>query len=47
MSFTLPGEKLAFYDVTTHAFKVDAGAYDIMVGSSSGDIRLKSVLEVR
>lgn len=42
---TLPVRQLAFYDILTHAFKVDPGAFDLMVGSSErdirGDVRLK------
>jgi beta-glucosidase len=46
-TFTLPGEKLARYDVKTHTFVVEPGAIDILVGSSSQDIRLKSRTEVK
>lgn len=38
-AFTLPAEKLAFWDVATHGFVVEPGAYDVLVGSSSADIR--------
>jgi beta-glucosidase len=48
MTFTLPGEKLALYDVKTRAFVVvEPGVFDILVGSSSQDIRLKSQIEVQ
>ena len=43
---TLPGTQLAFYDVKTHAFVVEPGAFDLMVGSSSRDIRGWSQIEV-
>jgi beta-glucosidase-like glycosyl hydrolase len=46
VSFELPGSKLAFYDVNTHGFLVEPGAFDIMVGSSSADIRLTGQLQV-
>ena len=46
VSFTLPAAKLAFWDEKTHAFLVEPGAFEIMVGASSADIRAKSVLEV-
>ena len=47
VSFTLPAAKLSFYDITKHGFQVEAGMYDILVGSSSEDIRVKDQLEVR
>lgn len=46
VTFTLPGEKLAFYDEKTHGFIVEPGAFDLLVGSSSEDIRLKTQLNV-
>ncbi|MGA2496453.1 MAG: glycoside hydrolase family 3 C-terminal domain-containing protein, partial [Tepidisphaeraceae bacterium] len=47
VTFTLPAEKLAFWDQKTHGFLVEPGRFDIMVGSSSGDIRAKGQVEVR
>ena len=44
--FTLPASQLAFYNVHTHAFTVEPGAFDVMIGSSSADIRLRSPLEI-
>lgn len=46
VTFTLPASDLAFYDVKTKKFVVEPGTFDIMVGSSSGDIRLKGKLQV-
>ncbi len=46
VTFTLPGDKLAFYDVKTHGFVVEPGAFDVLVGSSSEDIRAKGTLDV-
>jgi beta-glucosidase len=46
VTFTLAGEKLAFYDEKTHGFIVEPGAFDLFVGSSSEDIRLKTQLNV-
>ena len=44
--FVVPAEKLAFYDETKHAFFVEPGAFEIMVGSSSEDIHLTDRFEV-
>jgi beta-glucosidase len=46
LTFTIPAEKLAFWDETRHAFVVNPGAFDILVGASSEDIRLKGQIEV-
>ncbi|MBI5388416.1 MAG: glycoside hydrolase family 3 C-terminal domain-containing protein [Verrucomicrobia bacterium] len=46
VTFTLPAAKLAFYDERKHAFVVEPGAFEIMVGASSEDIRLKKTLQV-
>jgi beta-glucosidase len=47
VKFNLAGEKLAYWDVKTHGFVVDPGAFDILVGSSSDDIRLHIRLKVK
>ena len=47
VSFTLPASDLAFYDEKTKKFVVKPGAFDVMVGSSSDDIRVKGTLEVK
>jgi beta-glucosidase len=46
VSFTVPAEKLAFYDEKLHQFVTEPGFFDIMVGSSSDDIRLQDTIEV-
>jgi beta-glucosidase len=46
VTLTLAGEQLAFYDVKSHGFVVEPGAFDVMVGSSSRDIRDKGQVEV-
>jgi len=46
VSFTLPAEKLAFWDERTHGFLVEPGAYDVMVGASSADIRARHQVEI-
>ncbi len=47
VEFSLPIQQLAFYDVRTKGFHVEPGAFDILVGSASDDIRLRSHLQVR
>jgi beta-glucosidase len=46
VTFTLPAAKLAIWDETTHGFVVEPGAFDVMIGASSADIRLKGKVEV-
>lgn len=47
VTFTLPAEKLAFYDLKTHGFLVEPGAFDIMVGAASDDIRATAQFDVK
>jgi beta-glucosidase len=37
---------LAFYDVEARKWKADAGEYQVQVGGSSRDIRLKSAIKL-
>ena len=46
VTFMLPAEKLAYYDVGRHGFVVEPGMFDVMVGSSSADIRARGQMEV-
>jgi len=46
VTFTLPASDLAFYDEKAKKFVVEPGAFDVMIGSSSADIRLKARLKV-
>jgi beta-glucosidase len=46
VTLALPADQLAFYDVKTRGFVTEPGAFEIMVGSSSRDIRGKGRLEV-
>ena len=41
VTFILPFDKLSFYDEKTHQFIVEPGTFEVMIGSSSEDIRLK------
>ena len=47
VAFTLGGEKLSFWDGRTHGFVVEPGAFDVLVGSSSEDIRVQTRLQVK
>jgi beta-glucosidase len=46
VEITVPGEKLAFYDETIHAFRVKPGDFQIMIGASSEDIRATREFQV-
>ncbi len=47
LSFTLvPNKDILVYDDQKKAYVVDAGRYEIQVGASSGDIRLRQVIEI-
>lgn len=47
VSFTLPAEKLAFWDEKTHAFLTEPGRFEVMVGASSEDIRVREQFTVK
>jgi beta-glucosidase len=46
ITFTVPAGKLAYYDETTHGFVVKPGSFDVLMGSSSQDIRAKGTFKV-
>jgi len=46
ITFNLPAEELAFYNTATESFLVEPGVFEIMIGSSSEDIRLIDTLVV-
>lgn len=46
VQFTLPASQLAYWDVHAGKFAVEPGLFDVMVGSSSEDIRLRDRLVV-
>jgi beta-glucosidase len=47
VSFTLvPGRDFTHYDVTNKRYAVDDGSYEIQLGASSSDIRLKTTVTV-
>lgn len=45
VSFTLPVKELGFYDVDCNEFVVESGVFEVLVGSSSCDIRLNGSFE--
>ena len=46
LTFSVPAEKLAFYDEKQHRFVVEPGKYEIQIGASSADIRVRSGVQV-
>jgi len=46
VTFALPCDKLSFYDEKTHQFVVEPGTFEVLIGSSSDDIRLKGEFDV-
>ena len=47
VTFTLAAKNLAFWDVATHAWRVEDGVFDLAVGASSADIRAQGSLMVQ
>jgi beta-glucosidase len=46
ITLELKGEQLAYWDVSRHQFVVENGSAEIMIGSSSADIKLKQLVKV-
>jgi beta-glucosidase len=46
LAFKIPASEFAFYDVGTNGFKMQSGTWEIQIGSSSKDIRLKSTVTI-
>ena len=46
VTFTLPAEKLAYYNVATKGWTVEPGTIKLLIGSSSADIRVQDRFEV-
>ncbi len=46
VTLELKGEQLAYWDVSRHKFVVESDSFQIMIGSSSADIKLKQQLKV-
>jgi beta-glucosidase len=47
VTFMLPASQLAYYDVGSKDFVVEPGMFNLMIGSSSEDVRLRAQLEVK
>jgi beta-glucosidase len=46
VTFSLPVEQLAFWDTGKHEFVIHPGAFDVMVGAASDDLRQKGSFNV-
>jgi beta-glucosidase len=46
LTFKIPASELSFYDIKTNDFKTEPGEWEIQVGSSSKDIRLKKTFTI-
>jgi beta-glucosidase len=46
LTISLPSSRLSYYDVDTHKFIVAPGMFEVMIGASSDDIRLRTQLKV-
>ena len=46
LTFKIPASELSFYDTKTNDFKTEPGQWEIEVGSSAKDIRLKKTLTI-
>ena len=46
VTMALPATQLSYYDAGTHKFIVVPGIFNVMIGSSSDDIRLRTDLEI-
>ncbi len=46
LTFKIPASELSFYDTKTNDFKTEPGKWEIQVGSSSKDIRLKKTFTI-
>jgi beta-glucosidase len=47
VSLKIPIKQLAFYDTKLHDFRVEGSVFDILIGSSSDDIRLRGETSVK
>jgi beta-glucosidase len=47
LTFKIPASEFSFYDTRTNDLKTDAGEWEIQIGSSSKDIRLKKNMTIQ
>ncbi|HEX3986282.1 MAG TPA: glycoside hydrolase family 3 C-terminal domain-containing protein [Acidobacteriaceae bacterium] len=47
VSLPLPASRLAYWDVKTHSFQVEAESVSLMVGDSSADLPLKTTVNIQ
>jgi len=47
ITLEIPVKQLAYYDMKIHDFRVEPGIFDVLVGSSSEDIRLRGTTSVK
>jgi beta-glucosidase len=47
ITFEVPVKQLAFYDVKVHDFRTEPGQFDVLIGSSSEDIRLRGEASIK
>jgi beta-glucosidase len=46
VTFSLPVEQLAFWDTDKHEYVIHPGAFDVMVGAASDDLRQKGSFDL-
>jgi beta-glucosidase len=46
LTFKIPASEFSFYDTGTNDFKIEPGSWEIQIGSSSKDIRLKKTFTI-
>jgi beta-glucosidase len=46
VTIALPATQLSYFDVSSYKFIVAPGMFNIMIGSSSDDIRLRTASEI-
>jgi beta-glucosidase len=47
LTFKIPASEFSFYDTGTNDFKVEPGQWEIQIGSSSKDIKLKKNITIQ
>ncbi|MEJ2546127.1 MAG: glycoside hydrolase family 3 C-terminal domain-containing protein [Calditrichaceae bacterium] len=47
LTFKIPASELSFYDIKTNKFETQPGKWEIQIGSSSKDIKLKKIVTIQ